>query len=211
MEPSPATSTKDECVGAPSVVHVKSSLPLGGSVKAFAAFLKAVNVSGHSSIRMSELARVCGGLDFVNGRTLLASGNVTFQASATTTRALERSLEGALRRQLGLDTTVFVREADEWGKIVGGNPFGDLAVKDPGRLVVALLKEDSTSRRWNDLEASIPGNERVEGRRRCGYLYFPEGQGRSKLTTALMERHLRTKVTNRNWNTVLRVSDALGL
>jgi uncharacterized protein (DUF1697 family) len=49
------------------------------------------------------------------------------------------------------------------------------------------------------------GRERVAGDGSGIYVVYPDGAGRSKLTTALMERHLKTRVTGRNWNTVLKL------
>jgi uncharacterized protein (DUF1697 family) len=34
------------------------------------------------------------------------------------------------------------------------------------------------------------------------YLYYPNGQGRSKMTNALLEKHLSVASTVRNWRTV---------
>lgn len=41
------------------------------------------------------------------------------------------------------------------------------------------------------------------------YAVYPDGQGRSKLTTALIERTLQTRCTARNWNTVLKIAEAV--
>lgn len=41
---------------------------------------------------------------------------------------------------------------------------------------------------------------------RHAYIVYPDGIGRSKLTTALIEKHLGTRVTGRNWNTVRKLA-----
>jgi uncharacterized protein (DUF1697 family) len=41
---------------------------------------------------------------------------------------------------------------------------------------------------------------------RTAYLVYPDGVGRSKLTNALIERHLETRGTARNWNTVKKLA-----
>ena len=40
---------------------------------------------------------------------------------------------------------------------------------------------------------------------------YPDGQGNSKLTNAVIERKLGTSGTARNWNTVLKLADAVKL
>jgi len=38
------------------------------------------------------------------------------------------------------------------------------------------------------------------------YIFYPEGIGRSRLTTAFIETKLATRGTGRNWNTVLKLA-----
>jgi uncharacterized protein (DUF1697 family) len=61
-----------------------------------------------------------------------------------------------------------------------------------------------------DLQTAITGSEivRVEGRQ--AYIVYPDGIGRSRLTTALIEKKLRTRGTGRNWNTVLKLEGLVG-
>jgi uncharacterized protein (DUF1697 family) len=49
------------------------------------------------------------------------------------------------------------------------------------------------------------GPEMLEVRGPEVYLYYPEGVGRSKLTTAVLESHLGTTGTARNWNTLRKL------
>ena len=55
------------------------------------------------------------------------------------------------------------------------------------------------------LQSAIVGPEVLRADGRQLYIVFPEGQGRSRLTTALIERTLRIRGTGRNWNTVLKL------
>ncbi len=56
------------------------------------------------------------------------------------------------------------------------------------------------------LRAAITGREVVEAVGAHAYLVYPDGIGRSRLTTALIERTLGTRGTGRNWNTVLKLA-----
>jgi uncharacterized protein (DUF1697 family) len=40
---------------------------------------------------------------------------------------------------------------------------------------------------------------------RCAYIVYPDGIGRSRLTAAMIEKHLETRGTARNWNSVLKL------
>ncbi|HET7599536.1 MAG TPA: hypothetical protein VFK09_04555, partial [Gemmatimonadales bacterium] len=60
------------------------------------------------------------------------------------------------------------------------------------------------------LQAAITGPERVRLEGKNAYIVYPAGIGRSRLTNALLERHLGTRGTGRNWNTVLRLEALAG-
>lgn len=177
-------------------------------MRPYVALLKAVNLGGSTVLRMADLAAMCERLGLEAVRTHLASGNVTFRAPPTSHRDLERRLEQQLARDSGLRTTAFVRSEGEWTEIIRNNPFPAAARSDPGHLLVAVLKGETGPAGWSDLSAAVAGPEQVVGHSRHGYLVYPNGIGRSKLTTAHIERHLGTQVTSRNWNTTLRIATA---
>ena len=60
------------------------------------------------------------------------------------------------------------------------------------------------------LQAAITGRETMKAKGAHAYLYYPDGVGRSRLTTALIEKHLETRGTGRNWNTVLKLAALVG-
>ncbi|HEV2473805.1 MAG TPA: hypothetical protein VGS41_14105, partial [Chthonomonadales bacterium] len=53
------------------------------------------------------------------------------------------------------------------------------------------------------------GNELLELRGRFLYVFYTDGILNSRLTIDLIERKLQTVGTGRNWNTVLKIRDAL--
>jgi uncharacterized protein (DUF1697 family) len=60
------------------------------------------------------------------------------------------------------------------------------------------------------LRAAVPGPEVIRAGGRHLYISYPDGQGRSKLTGALIEKKLGTVGTARNWNTVLKLGALAG-
>jgi uncharacterized protein (DUF1697 family) len=173
---------------------------------AYIALLRAVNLAAHNKIGMSALRAVLEATGFGDVRTVLQSGNVVFTSSRRSAASLERASERTLQARLGIETDVFVRSADEWGDIIAANPFPAQARNDPAHLVVALLKTAADDRNAEHLRGAISGRERVEVDGRVAYIIYPDGIGRSRLTTAIIERHLDTSVTGRNWNTVLKLA-----
>ncbi len=176
----------------------------------YVALLRAVNVGGASTIRMEALSALLTQLGFRGVRTLLQSGNVVFEAGSQGAEALERQLERAVETKLGVRTDVLVRSSSEWDSIIARNPFPNQAREEPSRLVVTALKEPPQDTGWRALRTAIRGPEVTAGAGREAYIVYPNGQGRSKLTINVIERALGTRGTSRNWNTVLRVREALG-
>ena len=170
------------------------------------ALIRGINVGGHRKIAMADLREMFESLGLSNVKSLLQSGNLVFHEDGRRTgAAAERALEAEARQRLALDADFFVRTAKEWDAIVAGNPFGREAKADPGRLVLMCLKDAPDKADIKALPAAIVGPEVVRADGRHLYIVFPEGQGRSRLTTALIERTLRTRGTGRNWNTVLKL------
>jgi uncharacterized protein (DUF1697 family) len=114
-------------------------------------------------------------------------------------------LETEAAKQLALDTDFFARTAGEWQAVVGKNPFRKEAERDPGHFVLACLKDAPGGAQVKGLKAAIAGREVVQAAGRHLYIVYPDGIGRSRLTTALIEKKLETRATGRNWNTVLKL------
>src|SRR4051812_17385543 len=175
----------------------------------YVALLRAINVAGHNRVAMTGLRDLCTGLGFLDSRTLLQSGNLVFGSHLRDPAELERTLEAELARQLKVDTEFMVRSAVEWQKIVAGNPFTTEAKRDPGHLLLMVLKQEVSARAVKELQAAISGREVVRGAGREVYVVYPDGVGRSRLTIAMIEKRLGTRATGRNWNTVLKLAALL--
>jgi uncharacterized protein (DUF1697 family) len=170
------------------------------------ALLRAVNVAGHGIVAMSDLRQLITKLGFADVRSLLQSGNLIFRGTAKTSGQIERLLEAELEKHLGIRTDFFVRSAAELNAIVVRNPFRKEAERDPAHLLALFLKNEPGPKQIAALEAAIAGPERFRVDGRLAYVVYPAGIGKSKLTTALLDRKLETRGTGRNWNTVLKLA-----
>jgi uncharacterized protein (DUF1697 family) len=175
---------------------------------AFVALLRAVNVGGHSPVRMAALCDLASTLGLERPRTVVQSGNLVFDAARVKSAELERRLEAGLKRRFGIETDVVVRTAAEWQRIIAANPFPEEAKGDPGHLLVMALKDRADPEDVRVLQATITGREEVRSAGAQLYIVYPDGTGRSKLTAARIERAVRSRGTARNWNTVLKLAAA---
>jgi uncharacterized protein (DUF1697 family) len=162
------------------------------------ALLRGINVGGNKMMAMSDIRERAERLGLRDARTLLQSGNLVFRSNKSPAQLetmLEKELEGV---------GVFVRTAEEWAAIVAANPFPNEAKNDPGRLIVMALKKPA-----NASALVMPAREVARGSGRELYISYPDGQGTSKLTNAVIEKKLGTRGTARNWNTVMKIASLL--
>jgi uncharacterized protein (DUF1697 family) len=171
--------------------------------------LRAVNLGPYNKVAMSDLCRIVTGLGMKDTRSLLQSGNVVFRSDVPSTTTLERTLEEAVDKQLGLKTTFFVRTARQWQDVITGNPFPAEAESDPGHLLLLCLKDAPDRAAVSALQKAIKGREVVRAKGPHAYIVYPDGVGRSRLTSAIIEKSLGTRATGRNWNTVLKLAGLL--
>ena len=169
------------------------------------ALLRGVNLGGHRAVAMADLRELATALGFSEVRTLLNSGNLVFESDAKSSADLEALLEAEAEQRLGLATDFHVRSAQEWRAIIAKNPFPGETKRDPARVIVFCLKTAPGAKAFAALQAAIKGPERVVGVGRHAYIYYPDGQGRSKLTVAMIDKAIGAG-TGRNWNTVTKLA-----
>ena len=170
----------------------------------FVALLRGVNVGGNKGVPMSALKAVAEGLCLGNPRTVLQSGNLVFSAKGQTVAVLEAALEQAIQAEIGVQTAVSVRSAADWSALTRANPFPDEAKADPSHLLLVAFKTPPDPSGPAKIAEVYDGPERVAVSREHAFIVYPDGIGRSKLTAALLGRHLG-QGTARNWNTVLKL------
>jgi uncharacterized protein (DUF1697 family) len=179
-------------------------------VTTYIALLKGINVGGHKMVAMADLKKLLTKIGLTEPQTLLQSGNLVFRSSTRSAAQLERLLQSEVAKRLSVEAEIFVRSSAEWDAIVARNPFRDEAQRDPGHLLVLLMKESVKPKSVEALRAAIKGPEIVRADGTHAYVTYPDGVGRSKLTNPLIEKMLGTPVTGRNWNTVLKLAALAG-
>jgi uncharacterized protein (DUF1697 family) len=174
----------------------------------FAVFLRAVNVGGHNRVPMPRLREIAGDLGYTDVATHVQSGNLVVNADTTKPADVEAAVRDGLRRELDVDVDVMVRSRKDLAAVIAANPFADIA-DDPQKLHVSFLAKQpaAAARKSCDLEEFLP--ERFEFGDRCLYLWYPEGQGRSKMAAAPWAKRLGVPGTARNWRTVTTMLDLL--
>jgi uncharacterized protein (DUF1697 family) len=170
------------------------------------ALLRAVNVGGTGKIAMADLKAFAVDIGLGEPETLLQSGNLLFDAGGKSPATLEKLLEKEAASRLDLKTDFMVRTGKDLAAVRKHNPFTKQARSDPGFLHVHFLKSRATAADVKTLVAAIKGPEQVDGSGAEIFIFYPDGAGHSKLTSAVIARHLGTSGTSRNWNTVTKLA-----
>jgi uncharacterized protein (DUF1697 family) len=100
---------------------------------------------------------------------------------------------------------VILRTVGELRDVIARNPFAKRRGIEPGKLLVNFLAADPGREARDKALAIKIGPEEMHLIGREAYIYFPNGQGRSKFPWAAIERALGTSSTGRNWNSVTKM------
>ncbi|MFD4368252.1 DUF1697 domain-containing protein [Rhodococcus sp. NPDC058521] len=166
----------------------------------YTALLRGINVGG-INIKMADLRNVFSELGFTEVRTVLASGNVLFEAAASDTRQLKATIEHALSERFGYDAWVFVFELSVIREVVAAYPF------DPDRegwhaYVVFVDGSEPLATLLEGAENLDPASERVQ--LGDGVVYweverghtlssrFGKASGKAKFKAVTTTRNIRT-------------------
>ena len=167
--------------------------------------LRGVNVGGHNKIKMDALRALYESLKLRDAQTYVQSGNVIFRSDERDLPRLTKRIGDGIERKFGFRPSVILRTAAEMRGVVARNPFAKRRGIEPGKLLVSFLASDPGEEAREKVRQMKcdPEELRIEGREL--YIYFPNGQGRSKLSGAALEKALKTPATGRNWNSVTKM------
>jgi len=174
------------------------------AMTAVIALLRGVNVGGHNKIGMDSLRDICWSLKLRSPQTYIQSGNVVFGTTERDLGKLARRIEDYIEKAHSFRPSVMLRTDTEMRDVIARNPFASRKNIDPRKLVVSFLAEAPTAEIVKRLTEINVGTEELRASGRELYIYFPDGQGHSKLPP-MLERTVKIPATARNWNTVIKL------
>jgi uncharacterized protein (DUF1697 family) len=169
-----------------------------------AAFLRAINVGGRT-VKMDQLCAIFAAAGFGEVRTLLASGNVVFEAKGGPAAAMRTRVEAALRKALGYEVAAMLRTRGELEAVLGQAAFAEGAAAKNVLLLERALNADEQAR-VRDLE-SAQDRLIVDG----AHVYWlcSVRQSESMFSNVRFEKALSVRATIRTLKTIERVAAAL--
>jgi uncharacterized protein (DUF1697 family) len=176
----------------------------------YVAFLRGINVGGNKKIKMDALRSAFESLGFQRVRTVLASGNVLFDAAEPDPLAITRQIQEKLSSAFGLDVGIMVRTRRQIGDLVDADPFSAVKVTPDTRLYVTFfadrLRGKLKTRHEPHQEAlKMLG---VSSGEVCSAIELSPGAGTPELMK-FIDKEFGRENTTRNWNTVLKIHDKM--
>lgn len=170
------------------------------------ALLRGVNVGG-ITVRSPDLQALFAQLGLSQVRTVLASGNIVFDAAPQEPLgALKTRIEAGLRERFGYDAWVVLLEADGLAAVCAGYPFER---HDPARHPYVVFSSDDGVLAELAARAAGLADEQVEQVRRVGsVLYWDLPRGSSTQTPfarAGAAARYKPYITTRNLRTLEKV------
>jgi len=175
----------------------------------YVAFLRGINVGGHKAVKMEELKKAFEALGFENVKTLLASGNVLFEAPHASASTLAKKIESKLETAFGHEIGVLIRKIEELQRLAEANPFAGVKVTPQTRLYVTFLSEKPKSGLKIPYESPDKSFKiiRATGSEVCSVLTLSPNS-RTVDLMSILEKEFGRKVTTRNWNTIEKILKA---
>jgi uncharacterized protein (DUF1697 family) len=172
----------------------------------YVAFLRAINVGGHTIIKMTDLKQIFEACGFENVQTYIQSGNVIFDSDEDDTVALEDQIASQVEKVTGFKTQLFVRTIREVQSVASKSPF---IAKEDETVHVAFLKEKPDKKQQEALLSfrSDADDFAVKGREVYNLRYDRE---KSIFSNNFIEKILKMPGTTRNMTVIKKIVEKYG-
>jgi uncharacterized protein (DUF1697 family) len=164
--------------------------------------LRGINVGGNKKVPMAELRAVAAELGFRDVATYVQSGNLVGTAALAVDAAAVQ-MERALADRFGFVVPVVVRAGAEFVREVAACPFAD---GEPAQVHLGVSRAPLRAAMAKEIAAFATMGERLVVRGQVLWIDFVGGVGRSKLTSAVLDRVVGGVVTLRNRNSAQAIA-----
>lgn len=175
----------------------------------YVAFLRGINL-GNRRIKMAELRAAFESWGFANVQTLLASGNVVFEAEEVDPAALKAAVEAGIRSSFGFDAAAVIRTAAQIAALVAADPAKNVAVTKDTKLHVTFLDTPLGDEVEWPYRSTAPDFEvrKIDPLHLFNIVTLGPKTGTLNLMDFL-EKTFGETHTTRTWNTILKVQAAM--
>jgi len=172
----------------------------------YIAFLRGINVSGANKISMADLRSLFERSGYKNVRTVLATGNIVFDARHQDADGLTQKLEDMIATQFGFRSSIMLRTLEQINALIQAEPFKGVEDTADTRLYVTFLGGRATQ----PDPGGIPQDEnfrivRATAEEICSVLVLTPERRTPELMDAL-GKAAGKNITTRSWNTIVKIA-----
>ncbi|WP_278236751.1 DUF1697 domain-containing protein [Isoptericola sp. AK164] len=174
----------------------------------YVVLLRGVNLGPHRRVAAADLRAAAAEAGLRDARTYATSGNLVASSGTDApddAPGVAAGVGAALAATLGAPVPLLAVSAARLTHLVAANPFPGPAQDDPSHLQLHLGPDPVDADGVARLAADHDGPERLATADGALFVHYPDGIGRSRLTSARLDRATGTWTTGRNWRTVLRL------
>ncbi len=154
-------------------------------------------------MKMEDLRRMFQALGLESVETVIASGNVIFEAEPSDLAGLEGRIEAHLKDSLGYQVATFLRTLPELAGVAAYRPFPDM---DGDLLMIGFLGREPDEAARERVLALNTATDRFHLHARELYWVLKTRLSDSTITGARLEKALGMPTTLRNANTVQKIA-----
>ncbi|WP_331374123.1 DUF1697 domain-containing protein [Sinorhizobium chiapasense] len=174
----------------------------------YVALLHSIILGDKRRVVMTDLRAMAERLGYLAPRTLVATGNIVFDAPDKPIADIEAELDSAFAVTFGRHVDIIARRGEDWRGLVASNPFSAESEADPTRVHVRVMRSPLHPDVLEMFRAHCSRGERMEIVRGDLWVDFGGKASESKLPGILTTKRLGVG-TFRNWNTVRGLRDML--
>ncbi|HVR18291.1 MAG TPA: DUF1697 domain-containing protein [Polyangiaceae bacterium] len=166
----------------------------------YAALIRGVSPMNCS---MPKLKKAFESAGFGDVRTVLASGNVVFDARSKSEASLEQGIEALMKQHFGRPFACIVRSVDTLRALVASDPYAPFPVPRDAKRVVTFLRERPARKLALPIELDGARIVAMHGREAfTAYVQSPKGA----VFMVLLEKTFGKDQTTRTWGTVEKLA-----
>lgn len=169
----------------------------------YAALLRGVSPM---NCKMPELKAAFEAAGFRDVKTVIASGNVVFNANRTSAANLVKKCESAMTTHMGRSFATIIRSVDDLQAMLDADPFARLRIKPKSKRIVTFLGAPIAQPPKLPLTLGSAAIHAMEGEEVFS-TYVP-GDDKTPLFMTLIEKTFGKGVTTRTWETVAKIARA---
>ena len=154
---------------------------------------------------MADLREHYAALGFADVTSYIQSGNLFFNSTIGDIPKLIEMIESMIVEKYGFEVPVIIRTAEELAQVIDSNPHTHVPEEKFNVYIVTFLAEEPTAEACAEIPAVGPADEETVIIGREVYTFYPNGSGRSKMTTNYFEKKLGVTATARNWKSVRKL------